>query len=95
MSDFTKHYTYGQQTAMKDAISRLNYIQKAGNNDPYMNKLKIANKNIYNAVGDIKRQELNALKNLENYLKTDTHSHKKEIDKLQKAMRKNASFKSW
>jgi hypothetical protein len=95
MNDYTKHYSHNQQTAMKEAISRLSHIKKVADSDPYMNKLKESNNTTYNAIGDIKRFEINALKSLETYLKNDTHPHKKEINKLQKAIRQNQHFKSW
>jgi len=95
MNEYKKHYSHNQQTAMKEAISRLSNIKKVADSDPYMNKLKESNKTTYNAIGDIKRFEINALKSLETYLKKDTHPHKKEIDKIQKAMRKNEHFKYW
>jgi hypothetical protein len=95
MNDYKKHYSHNQQTAMKEVISRLSHIKNVADTDPYMNKLKESNKTRYNEIGDIKRFEINALKTLENYLKKDTHPHKKEINKLEKAIRQNEHFKSW
>ncbi len=97
LQDTTKHYDYNQQNAMKEVIFRLSHIKKISDEgDPYMNKLKTSNKTLYNQIGDLKRKETESLKLLEKYLKEDkTRSHKKELNKIQNALRQNKEYLSW
>ena len=97
MNNLDAHYDYDKQQALKDAAYRLSHIKKsAEKGDIYMNKLLHQKKETYHNIGELKKKEVEYLKQLKQYLKSDKEkNHKKDLAKIEKAITQNKEYLSW
>ena len=75
-----KHLTRQQQHEMKELASRLAEVDKDSKTNVYMKKVKAKYSPHYKYLENTKKREMDALKQLEEYLKNDDgHYHKKDL----------------
>ena len=82
-----KHLTRHQQQEMKELSSRLEEVDKDSKKNVYMKKVKAKYEPHYKYFEDTKKREMDALRQLEEYLKGDTgHYHKNDLKTIRSAL---------
>ncbi len=95
------HLSRKKLNTYRELSNRLNEVHQLSKTDKYMKKIKTGkNAECFRQLGEIKRMEAEALKTLENYLKTDTqknpsHNHNKDLDHLTETLKNHKKHGGW
>jgi hypothetical protein len=95
------HLSRQQLNTYKELSNRLNEVHQLSKTDKYMKKIKTGkSEECFRQLGEIKRMEAEALKRLENYLKTDSqknpsHNHNKDLKHLTETLKNHKKHGGW
>ncbi len=90
------HLSRQKLNTYRELCNRLIEVDTLSKTDDHMKKVKRGTAaECFRHLGEIKRLETEALKTLENYLKTDTHKHTKDLQHIAEALKQNKKHGGW